>query len=108
MKRLLLSLLFITGCTTTTYQVHVRDGADQQVRDILIKRRTQIVDLEAAGKQLVKDRGPKLAWQAVLDVWDELTGRAPLKHASNVIWLQNRPADVQDVAWMIQFKDQWL
>jgi len=105
-KSLLLALV-LTGCTST-YKIHVLDGAEQEIRSALVKRDTEIMDLQSVGQKLVADYGPKVAWQAVLGVWNELTGGAPVAHASDVLWLQDRGAHTQSVAWLIQFKDQWL
>jgi hypothetical protein len=105
-KPILLAFLLAAGCTTT-YRVHVLDSAEQQVRNALVQRDTQIVDLEAVGRKLVADFGRKVAWKAVLGVWNELTGGAPLGRASDVMWLQDRGAHTQSVAWLIQFKNHW-
>ena len=103
----LLLLLLSAGCTTT-YRVHRLDGAEAEVRHALIHRDSEIVDLALVGKDLVKNFGPKLAWQAVTEVWDELTGGAPLSRASDVIWLQDQGAHTQSVAWLIQFRQEWM
>lgn len=105
-KTLLLALFFTVGCTTT-YRVHVLDGAKQEVRHALVLRDKQVMDLEAVGRKLVAAYGDRVAWQAVLGVWDELTGGAPIAQAGDVLWLQDRGAHTQCVAWLIQFKDQW-
>lgn len=95
------------GSTNLSFRSQMLDSAKQRVRDALIERDSHIVDLEVVWKNLVTDFGPDNAYQAVVGVWNELTGGAPLAHAYDVFWIKDRGAHVQSVAWLIQFKDQW-
>ena len=101
-------LLFLCGSCCTTYRVHVQDSADSELRGVLVERDSKILDLAAAGKQLVAHYGRRVAWQTVLNAWAEQTGGAPLSRAGDVLWLADQSAHIQCVAWLIQFKDQWL
>jgi len=97
------------GCEcATTYRVHVLDGAEAELRHAILERDTHIMDLEQVGRKLVADYGQKIAWQAVLKIWQEQTGGVSLDRARDVIWLSQQGAHVQCVAWLIQFKAQWI
>lgn len=72
---------------------------------LLDLRRTEILDLEVVGRSLVKKWGKDGASYAVHNAFP---AHEHVTNACNVIWLQTQPARVQDVAWLICYKAQWL
>jgi hypothetical protein len=81
-----------------------RDNAVADLQSQLARRDTEILDLEAVGKALVSKWGKSAALWAVYNAWP---AGAPISKACDVLWLQDQPARVRDVAWMVCFKDQW-
>jgi hypothetical protein len=106
--RIALALLLLAPGCTTTYRVHRLDGAEQLIRDAIIQSRTRDVDIKAVGRTLVADFGRRTAWKATLEVWTELTGGAPLYHASDRAWAESRGHQVQCAAWLVTYKTYWL
>lgn len=108
-KLILLALALVAGCEcTTTYRVHVLDGAEARLRHAIIERDNHIIDLAEVGRGLVADYGKSVAWKAVLGVWLEQTGTRSTERAGDVIWLSNQSAHVQCAAWLIHYREEWL
>lgn len=85
-------------------ELAAREGAVADLRHLLDLRATSSVDLEAVGKSLVKKWGRDGASYAVYSAWP---AHQSVTNACNVIWLQDQPARVRDVAWLICYRQQW-
>jgi hypothetical protein len=83
-------------------------GRVNYLLNVLSARDTQTLDLVLVGRDLVKKYGVGGAEQLVLDTWSALTNHQPTTKAGDVVWLMAQPARVKDVAWLVQFRSEWL
>lgn len=79
-----------------------------ELSDTLKQRDTKTLDLVVVGKDLVAKYGKYTAEKLVLETWSDLTNGAAQEKAKDVIWLQDQGHRVQDVAWMVAYREEWL
>src|SRR5438046_2928924 len=90
------------GCSTAQQPTTAR------LLNTLKARDTQTLDLAMIGQNLVKQYGNIRAEKLVLDAWAELTSGAPPEKSKDVIWLMSQTPRVRDVAWLVQYRTEWL
>lgn len=89
------------GCSTT-------QPTTAMLLNTLKARDTQALDLVIVGQNLVKQYGNVRAEKLVLDAWAELTSGADPEKSKDVIWLVSQTPRVRDVAWLVQYRSEWL
>ncbi len=110
--------LLLVGCHTNSsgwpiiWGLHngtpvVESPKPAELLKVLKDRDTTTLDLVEVGHRLVKKYGTFWAERLVLDTWAELTSQ-PIEKSSDVIWLVDQSPRVRDVAWMLQYRSEWL
>lgn len=84
-----------------------RESAKVELTKAIALRRTEVVDLYAVGQGLVKQYGRNAAMSAVWDMWGAAVPREKYTNYCDVIWLQSQPPNVEDLAWLACFRDEW-
>lgn len=106
MKPFLLCLLALSACTAPPRVPSVVHAAKEELAQKLIQRRSEVVDLQAVGKNLVAKHGQTIALQVVRETWDDLAAGDSDK-VCDVMWLKDQHPFVQDIAWMLCYQSQW-
>lgn len=74
----------------------------------LAVRDTQPIDLTVVGKAMIESYGSVNAFQAVINCWSDLTQGADIAKVSDIMWVKDQSNRVRDLAWLINFKSEWM
>jgi hypothetical protein len=107
MRLTIIALLVLGVCGCASVDTMSSVGSLNYLMVELVNRDKATVDLTLIGADLVDHYGDAKAWDTVTEEWFLLTQWTPLEQAKDVMWLQDQPARVRDLAWLIQFRAQW-
>lgn len=96
------------GCASKPPESPSLHIAKVSLMTTLALRDTQTLDLVVVGQSLVQQFGKEVAFEAVKSAWYEQTDNVYIMHVTDVMWLQDKPHRVQDLAWLLNFQTQWL
>jgi hypothetical protein len=103
----LLSLTMIASCS----HIPVADlvaVAETELLNTLALRDTKILDLAQVGQELANKYGKSTALAAVQKAWDDQSKATPKARVADVMWLQDQPPRVRDIAWLLHYQTEWL
>lgn len=74
----------------------------------LSQRDTEPMDLAHLGQAMVDYHGSNVTWLVVCTAWDDYSHGAQLDQVTNVMWLVSQSPRTRDLAWMINFRKEWM